>query len=68
MKKWKGLYVISVLLLIMFVVITLIDYSKYDAVINSAPFTANIMVRAIEFVLPSIIIFVIAKFMNNRKN
>ena len=68
MKKGKCLNVISVLLLIMFVVITVIDYSKYDAVTNSAPFTADILVRAMEFILPSIIIFVIAEFMNNRKN
>ena len=64
MKKEKVLYIISILLVIVFFIVTLIDYLKYDAVINSAPFTADILIRALEFVLPSIIVFVIAKFIS----
>ena len=60
----KLLYTISMLLIIAFITITFIDYSKYDANINSAPFTADILIRSLEFVLPSIIIFVVTIFMS----
>ena len=66
MKKDKILYAISILLIIVFFVITLLDYSNYDATVNSAPFTADILVRALEFVLPSIIILIIALFMSKK--
>ncbi len=65
MKKEKILYVVSVLLIVVFVVFTLIDYSKYD-VTYSAPFSAYILVRALEFVLPSIILLIIALIIRNK--
>ena len=62
MKKenmYKVMYVISILLIIIFAIILGIDYKNYDSLTNSAPFTADILVRALEFVLSSIIIFII---------
>lgn len=65
MKKEKILYVISILLVVLFLIIVLIDYSKYDAT-YSAPFTTNILVRALEFLLPSMVIFLVAKFLSKK--
>jgi hypothetical protein len=56
----KVLYIISIILIICFIVFTLIDYSKYNES-YSAPFSAYIFIRCLEFILPSIIVFIIAK-------
>jgi hypothetical protein len=66
MKKEKILFIISVLLIFMFVIITLIDYLKYDES-YSAPFAVDIFVRTLEFIIPSVIVFLIALFIK-RKN
>ena len=44
-----------------FVVFLAIDYYKYDST-NSAPFYTFIIARALEFLLPSFITFVIGIF------
>ena len=62
MKKIGGAtvcYIISVLLVIGFAVNTLIDYSRYNATLNSAPFSLWIWVNAIIFLFPAAIVFVI---------
>ena len=56
---YKVLYVISALLIIIFAIILGLDYKNYNSLTNSAPFTADILVRALEFILPSIILFII---------
>ena len=66
MKKEKFLYGLSIVLLIVFIVFVIIDYSKYNDS-YSAPFSAYILVRALEFVLPSIILFVVAKLISKKK-
>ncbi len=66
MKKEKVSYIISILLIVVFVVVTLIDYSKYD-ITYSAPFSANILVRALEFILPSLIILIIALLIRKKR-
>ncbi len=62
MKKenlYKVLYVVSIVLIIVFAIVLFIDYKNYDAITNSAPFSVDIIVRGLEFVLPSLIIFII---------
>ena len=62
MKKenlYKVLYLLSIVLIIVFAIILVIDYKNYDAITNSAPFSADIFVRGLEFILPSFIIFII---------
>lgn len=69
MKKeniYKILYAISVILLITFVIILGIDYFNYDKINNSAPFYTFILVRILEFVVPSIIIAIIAKVVKKK--
>lgn len=62
MKKENGykiLYAVSILLIIAFVIILGVDYFKYDNINNSAPFYVFIITRMIEFIIPSVVIFII---------
>lgn len=58
-KIYKILFMISIVLVILFGIIIINDYIHYDSLINSAPFSALIIVRFIEFIVPSIITFII---------
>lgn len=62
MKKeniYKTLYCISIFLIILYFIRLGIDYSHYDTYNSSAPFYTYVIERSIEFVLPSIIVFVV---------
>lgn len=64
MKKeniYKFLYVVSVFLIIGCAIRLGVDYFKYDTHSNSAPFYVFIIQRVIEFIIPSIIVFIVAK-------
>lgn len=64
MKKeniYKFLYVVSIFLMIGFVIRLGVDYFKYDTYSNSAPFYVFIIERVVEFIIPSIITFIVAK-------
>ena len=69
MKKeniYKLLYAVSILSLIGFIVRLGVDYFKYDNLNNSAPFYTFIMVRMIEFLIPSIAILIIGKVIKKK--
>ena len=62
MKKLNGAkicYGLSVLLFIGFIINTIIDYARYNSTLNSAPFYLQIVVNAICFIVPAIILFVV---------
>ena len=62
MKKLNGAkicYGLSVLLFIGFIINTIIDYTRYNSTLNSAPFYLQIVVNAICFIVPAIILFVV---------
>ncbi|MDY5992797.1 MAG: hypothetical protein SPJ06_02250 [Bacilli bacterium] len=64
MKKeniYKFLYVVSIFLIIGFAIRLGVDYFKYDSYSNSAPFYVFIIERVVEFIIPSIIVFIVAK-------
>ncbi len=63
---YKFLYILSIVLIICFVIIILIDYSNYDTFNNSVPFYACIIERGVEFIGPSIIIFIIGIFLKKK--
>ena len=65
-KIYKFLYGISIFLIIVFVIMLVIDYIYYDIRNNSAPFYAFILVRILEFLIPSILIFIIAKIVRKK--
>lgn len=61
MKKenyWKFLYILSVLLIVGFVIRLGADLIKYNPVATSAPFYIYIIERAVEFVLPAMLVFI----------
>lgn len=65
MKKeniYKFLYCISIFLIIVFAIRLGIDYLKYDTFNNSSPFYVRIIERGIEFILPSVIVFIVGIF------
>ena len=69
MKKeniYKVLYVVSIFLVIGFVIRLGVDYFKYNNISNSAPFYAFIIERVIEFIIPSIIVFIVAKVVKKK--
>ena len=62
MKKlnWiKACYTLSVLLVIGFIINTIIDYSRYNSTLNSAPFYLCIIVNTICFIVPAIIVLIV---------
>lgn len=64
MKKeniYKFLYVVSIFLIIGFAIRLGVDYFKYDSYSNSAPFYVFIIERVVEFIIPSIIVFIVSK-------
>ena len=56
----KFLYVISALLVLGFAIHTIVDACRYDSMLTSFPFYAFVIVHAVEYLLPSIIVFVVA--------
>lgn len=68
MKRYiyKVLYIISIIMIVFFMVMVGIDYFSYDLVNNSAPFYTFVLLRFIEFIVPSIIIFIIAEVIKKK--
>lgn len=74
MKKenyYKLMYVISIILVAGFAIRLGMDYHKYDFITMKAPFYTFIIERTLEFIIPSIIIFIVGvickkKFTNNK--
>ena len=63
---YKFLYAIGLFLIIGFVIRLGVDYFKYDIINNSAPFYTFIIERVVEFILPSIIVFVVGRIMEKK--
>ena len=56
---YKFLYVISALLVFGFVICFGFDICKYDSYNGSAPLYAYAIIRIAEFIIPSVIVFII---------
>lgn len=54
-KVYKYLYLVSILMICVFIVLTIIDYSNYNPISTSAPFYADILLRAVEFAFPALV-------------
>ena len=71
MKKqniYKIFYIVSVLLVIAFCIQLPVEYYLYDGTYTSAPFYVTIIVRLIEFILPSTVLFIIGKVLKKKYN
>lgn len=69
MKKeniYKLLYTVCIFLIIGFVIRLGADYFKYDHINGSSPFYTFIIERLVEFILPSIIVFVVGRIMKKK--
>lgn len=51
--------IVSAILVIAFIVKSIIDYFQYDKIVNSAPFSAQVLVNALYLIIPAIIVFVV---------
>ena len=71
MKKLNGVkicYGLSALLVVGFIINTIIDYARYNSTLNSAPFYLQIIVNAICFIVPAIIVFVVGFVIKKKTN
>lgn len=59
--------IISLCLVVGFVVKTVINYFQYSPLTNSAPFYAWILLNAIYFLLPALIVFVVGVIVRRAK-
>ncbi|MBR3082976.1 MAG: hypothetical protein IKH03_00160 [Oscillospiraceae bacterium] len=51
--------VVSMILVVLFAVKSIIDYTQYKTTLNSAPFYVWILLNALYFIIPAILVFVI---------
>ena len=51
--------VLSVVLVITFIVLNIIDYVNYNPMVTSAPYYVNLLVNALFLLMPAIIVFII---------
>ncbi len=63
---FKFLYGVSMILIVAFAIIVGVDYSNYNTFENSAPFYSLVLVRILEFIVPSVIIFVVSKVLKKK--
>lgn len=71
MKKlgvYKCLYIISAAFFVAFIVFFTVDAFKYDTYKGSAPLYAYALIRAVEFILPSVILFIIATLVKRKSS
>ncbi len=66
MKLYKWLYGIAVLLIAVFAVMLAVDYHTYVTVIGSAPYYAYVLIRAVEFLLPAVLLALAAWLFHQR--
>lgn len=59
--------IISIVLIIIFVVKSIINYFQYSPLSNSAPFYAWILLNALYLLVPAIIIYIVGYIVKNKK-
>lgn len=65
---YKFLYVACICLVVLFGIRTGVDYLHYDARATSFPFYVVIIEGIFEFIIPSIILFVVARILKQYYN
>jgi hypothetical protein len=59
--------IVSAILLVAFVVKSIVDYTQYSAILNSAPFSVWVLVNALYFVIPAIVLLVIGLIVKKKQ-
>lgn len=66
-KKIPSVFkVLSLVLVLAFIVLSIIDYINYNPMYTSAPYYVNVLVNALFLLIPAIIIFVIGVVVKRR--
>jgi len=63
MKKeniYKLLYAVAALLVLGFAIHTIVDACRYDSMLTSFPFYAFLLINAVTYLVPSLIVFIVA--------
>lgn len=71
MKKtyvYKFLYAVTALLVLGFAIHTIVDAVRYDSMLTSFPFYAFLLVNAAIYLVPSIIVFIVALIVKKKVN
>lgn len=68
MNRYKCLYLVSILMICAFIVLVIIDYSNYNPMITSAPFYVDVLIRAVELILPAIVFACVGYIYKKRTN
>ena len=58
--------VLSVVLVITFIVLNVIDYVNYNPMVTSAPYYVNLLVNALFLLIPAVIVFIIGIIIEKR--
>lgn len=58
---------VSIVLLIVFIIKSIVDYNQYSTTLNSAPFYVWILVNALYFIIPAIVMSVIGFIMKKKQ-
>ena len=66
-RKYKICFLCSGLLVIIFFLNTIRDYVRYNTTLNSAPFYLCIIINAVCFLLPALILFIVG-LLDKRKD
>ena len=66
-QGYQWLFVLSAILLAAFAVFTGLDYIAYQDSFTSAPFSVFVLIRAIEFVLPAILVSLVGLIVKMRR-
>lgn len=57
----KFLLLASIILFVVFLIFIVFDFINYDSFENSAPFYTFLIVRTLEFLVPSVVLVIISK-------
>ena len=58
--------VLSVVLVITFIVLSIVDYVNYNPMVTSAPYYVNLLVNALFLLIPAVIVFIIGIIIEKR--
>ena len=58
---------VSLVLVIVFIIKSIVDYNQYSTTLNSSPFYVWILVNALYFIIPAIVMSVIGFIMKKKQ-
>ena len=64
----KICHIISLLLVLGFIIHTVVDYTRYNSTLNSAPFYIGIIINAVCFIVPAILTWLAGVVIKKRHN